>query len=643
MTRVFYWVAVGCYTGAFVSFFAGAASRRRAFSHFGVGLAMIGLGAYSAFVVQRFFSLGEVPMGEFLRRFPGSTPLETVLYIGTLLLAAGFLASLYFFRRAVPTVCLAFGAALSGELALLDYLGFGRMPIATTFEYLSFLAFWSGVALLAVHFWLRQSLVSGAVALTAVLVMAFASLYSSKPETQLVPALQSYWLQIHVTVTIVAEAAFAVAFVSGILLLIKASESGAKPGGADGAGRVHYAGASPGASPSGQAIRAAAAGGVSIVLGTLATLLLTRLSLFDPRSGGPLGPVRTVLSFVGSTGAIASLLYYPCFRLATRRQTDTPLGGLLYALVALSLFVSAEICGGLLKSTEERLAALDKELSTLGRFVEGLERASGRPGEPGQFLTAELLAEHLRKCERGRELVLAARRTLRLPLRPEDVAASAAVRAAYEDLRAALGAVGTEIRLPLYYKDLRAIELSLSDRIATLRTVASRLDLPASYEQLMKYLAGIEQARQAVEANALLPRHQATRLSVFTGLAFLLAVPIFALAMVLALRFRPLLPRVETLDRLGYEAVAFGYPLFAFGALIAGAVWAHFAWGQWWSWDPKEVGSLVVWLLYTIYLHERLRRRLEPSSAAVYATAGFLACVLSLVGNFVLGGLHSYG
>ena len=91
-----------------------------------------------------------------------------------------------------------------------------------------------------------------------------------------------------------------------------------------------------------------------------------------------------------------------------------------------------------------------------------------------------------------------------------------------------------------------------------------------------------------------------------------------------------------------YGAIAVAYPVFTFGALFAGMIWAHFAWGAWWSWDPKEVGSLVAWFLYTLYLHQRYRERLSPRAAAVFAMLGFLFATLSLAGNAFLGGLHAY-
>lgn len=103
------------------------------------------------------------------------------------------------------------------------------------------------------------------------------------------------------------------------------------------------------------------------------------------------------------------------------------------------------------------------------------------------------------------------------------------------------------------------------------------------------------------------------------------------------------LPSPDLLDEINYKAIAIGYPLFTIGALFAGAIWAHNAWGAFWSWDPKEVGSLIIWLFYTGYLHARLQRNWKGTRAAVMSILGFLMTILSFVGNLVLGGNHAYG
>ncbi len=107
--------------------------------------------------------------------------------------------------------------------------------------------------------------------------------------------------------------------------------------------------------------------------------------------------------------------------------------------------------------------------------------------------------------------------------------------------------------------------------------------------------------------------------------------------------FASRLPDLKTLDIMSYKAVTVGYPLFTIGALFAGAIWAEQAWGTFWSWDPKEVGSLIVWLVYTAYLHARLVRGWIGTRAVVLSSIGFLCTLLTFFAKLVLGGLHAYG
>ena len=100
---------------------------------------------------------------------------------------------------------------------------------------------------------------------------------------------------------------------------------------------------------------------------------------------------------------------------------------------------------------------------------------------------------------------------------------------------------------------------------------------------------------------------------------------------------------LETLDEVNYEALSIGYPLFTVGALFAGAIWAYEAWGSFWSWDPKEVGALVIWLFYTLFLHARFNRGWRGKKAAWMSVVGFVMILLSFFGNIFLGGNHAYG
>jgi cytochrome c-type biogenesis protein CcsB len=108
-------------------------------------------------------------------------------------------------------------------------------------------------------------------------------------------------------------------------------------------------------------------------------------------------------------------------------------------------------------------------------------------------------------------------------------------------------------------------------------------------------------------------------------------------------KFGKRMPDLKKLDLISYKAVTIGYPLFTVGALFAGAIWAEQAWGSFWSWDPKEVGSAVVWFVYTAYLHARLVRGWIGTRAVVLSSIGFLCTLLTFFANLLLGGLHAYG
>ena len=50
-----------------------------------------------------------------------------------------------------------------------------------------------------------------------------------------------------------------------------------------------------------------------------------------------------------------------------------------------------------------------------------------------------------------------------------------------------------------------------------------------------------------------------------------------------------------------------------------GAVWANESWGRYWGWDPKEIWSLITWLIYAIMLHARFVRGWRGKRMAVLA------------------------
>jgi cytochrome c-type biogenesis protein CcsB len=103
------------------------------------------------------------------------------------------------------------------------------------------------------------------------------------------------------------------------------------------------------------------------------------------------------------------------------------------------------------------------------------------------------------------------------------------------------------------------------------------------------------------------------------------------------------LPGSDLLDEIGYKTIAIGFPLLTIG-IVTGAFWANVAWGTYWSWDPKETWSLIVWLIYAAYLHARITRGWRGTKAATLSIVGFSATLFCYLGvNLILSGLHSYG
>lgn len=102
------------------------------------------------------------------------------------------------------------------------------------------------------------------------------------------------------------------------------------------------------------------------------------------------------------------------------------------------------------------------------------------------------------------------------------------------------------------------------------------------------------------------------------------------------------LPRAEVLERLTYGLHVVAFPLWTF-TLIAGAIWAEQAWGRYWGWDPKEVWTFVIFVVYAAYLHARATTGWTTRKATWLAVAGFGCVVVNYaVVNVYFTGLHSY-
>lgn len=102
------------------------------------------------------------------------------------------------------------------------------------------------------------------------------------------------------------------------------------------------------------------------------------------------------------------------------------------------------------------------------------------------------------------------------------------------------------------------------------------------------------------------------------------------------------LPTPQALEALSFRLNAVAFVLWTF-TIIGGAIWAEHAWGRYWGWDPKEVWSFVIWIVYAAYLHARTTRGWSGRPAAWFVIIGFACVLFNFTGvNLIFNGKHSY-
>ena len=128
--------------------------------------------------------------------------------------------------------------------------------------------------------------------------------------------------------------------------------------------------------------------------------------------------------------------------------------------------------------------------------------------------------------------------------------------------------------------------------------------------------------------------------TIVTAYALLLGIMVVGIIALIKPKDRPRLERLKSLSTaMLYPAVA----LLAIGIFI-GAVWANVSWGNYWSWDPKEVWALITLLVYAAPLHEKGWKSFQkPLFFHIYGILAFLSVIITYFGvNLILGGVHAY-
>jgi cytochrome c-type biogenesis protein CcsB len=99
-------------------------------------------------------------------------------------------------------------------------------------------------------------------------------------------------------------------------------------------------------------------------------------------------------------------------------------------------------------------------------------------------------------------------------------------------------------------------------------------------------------------------------------------------------------PSLEKLDRVNYHLLGWGFLMLSL-AIVTGAIWADATWGHFWSWEPRESWSLVIWLLYAALLESRLTAGWRGRRVATLTIVVFTVLVGSFLGvSLITPGKH---
>ncbi|SDN90410.1 ABC-type uncharacterized transport system, permease component [Desulfonauticus submarinus] len=102
------------------------------------------------------------------------------------------------------------------------------------------------------------------------------------------------------------------------------------------------------------------------------------------------------------------------------------------------------------------------------------------------------------------------------------------------------------------------------------------------------------------------------------------------------------MPSLTTFDKLNHLATICGFPLFSLG-LFTGFIWASLAWQKIFTWDPKEVLALIIWIFFAYLFHQRLALGWKGRRPAKLAIFIFILFLISLIGiNFLMPTHHAF-
>jgi len=96
-------------------------------------------------------------------------------------------------------------------------------------------------------------------------------------------------------------------------------------------------------------------------------------------------------------------------------------------------------------------------------------------------------------------------------------------------------------------------------------------------------------------------------------------------------------------EKIGYDHAKLGFFMLTLGMLL-GYPWALKAWGPNWWWDPKICSSLMMWAVFSTYLHTRLyaNKRSMWYFTSILGIICFIAMIFTFLTSFYFPGEHTF-
>jgi ABC-type transport system involved in cytochrome c biogenesis permease subunit len=116
--------------------------------------------------------------------------------------------------------------------------------------------------------------------------------------------------------------------------------------------------------------------------------------------------------------------------------------------------------------------------------------------------------------------------------------------------------------------------------------------------------------------------------------------PLAIIGFALAFLFAIFLFRKKSIRKRFTKLTGLSLWLFTFLGLTTGMIWAQIAWGSFWSWDPKEVMTLALFLSVSVGQTLYFEKKFAATKWVAVLTCVLI--ILTALSSLIITGLHSY-